>query len=132
MADTVEGGIAKAINKSLEDALYHGNAKPAPKPNPAPPRDATAGERLRKAAKIYDERFALYGPNYLAFGDIMVALFPKYNIPAHEWNRIGLVTQMVTKLTRYGAQFSAKEPHADSLDDLAVYAMLLREVDGQP
>lgn len=87
-------------------------------------------EALRKAAEIYEQRNALYGDNYKRFGPVMKLLFPdgltiKYD---DDWNRIGILVQMVSKLTRYAQNFKAGG-HEDSLDDLAVYTMMLRELD---
>lgn len=98
-------------------------------------------EQLRKAADIYEQRNALYGDNYKWFGNVMAALFPngaparmagvdgsKGETMAEYYNRVGVLVQIVSKLTRYCAQFE-RGGHADSLDDMAVYAMMLRELD---
>jgi len=97
-------------------------------------------EALRKAAEIYEQRNALYGDNYKRFGTIMHALFPegiaqragvngsKAETKQEYWNRIGILVQVVSKLTRYCENFE-KGGHADSLDDMAVYTMMLRELD---
>lgn len=89
---------------------------------------------LRDAAKIYEERNALYGDVYKRFGSVMLALFPEgvYRTPvgdveAHV-NRYGLLVQIVGKLMRYCSNFE-KGGHDDSLDDLAVYAIMLKELD---
>lgn len=93
-------------------------------------------EALRKAAAIYEERNALYGDNYKHFGKVWTALFPDgtyYNGTEDEVttaNRLGILVQIVSKLTRYCAQFD-NGGHADSLDDLAVYAMMLQELDAE-
>lgn len=91
---------------------------------------------LCDAANIYEERNKLYGDNYKRFGQVMMHLFPSgvslRTIEDH--NRFGVFVQMVSKLTRYAEQF-AKGGHSDSLDDLSVYSMMLRELDdeeGQP
>lgn len=90
--------------------------------------------RLRKAADIYAERNAIYGDNYKHFGKVVEALFPNgvNSVPgadkAEQYNRLGVLIQIISKLTRYCAQFE-KGGHADSLDDLAVYACMLQELD---
>lgn len=91
---------------------------------------ATVPEMLRNAAKIYEERNKLYGDNYKRFGWIMNTLFPDGINLSHpeDFNRFGIFVQMVSKLTRYAQNFE-KGGHSDSLDDLAVYAMMLRELD---
>lgn len=94
-------------------------------------------EALRKAAAIYEERNKLYGDNYKNFGKVMLALFPEgiYHgssnpQPFDEINRYGVLIQIVSKLTRYCENFG-KGGHDDSLDDLAVYAMMLKELDNE-
>lgn len=88
------------------------------------------GDRLRKAAGIYDERNALYGDNYKRFGKIMTQIFPDGLVikTADDWNRVGIWVQKMAKVTRYAAQFT-KGGHEDSLDDDAVYTMMLQELD---
>jgi hypothetical protein len=90
----------------------------------------TVPDRLAALADIYEDRNALYGDNYKRFGDIMVGLFPKGLTidSAPGWNRIALLIHMVTKVTRY-AENHNDGGHADSLDDIAVYSQMLREID---
>lgn len=85
---------------------------------------------LRDAAGIYEQRNALYGDNYKRFGHIMAALFPQgMNLESpDDWNRAGIFVQMVSKITRYANCWD--HGHNDSLDDLSVYTMMLRELDG--
>ena len=45
-----------------------------------------------------------------------------------EFNRLHLIVMMMSKLSRYAAT-TLKGGHVDSLNDLAVYAMLARECD---
>jgi len=89
-------------------------------------------ELLHGAADLYEQRNALYGDNYKRFGGIMMQLFPNgitlRSIESH--NRFHMFTQIVAKVTRYAAQFSAGG-HEDSLDDIAVYAMMLKELDAE-
>lgn len=91
-------------------------------------------EHLRKAAETYEQRNALYGDNYKEFGDVLLALLGNDLLPppgvdlAHHYCRLGVLVQIVGKLSRYCANFN-RGGHADSLDDLAVYAMMLRELD---
>lgn len=89
---------------------------------------------LREAADLYESRNAIYGDNYKEFGKVMVALFPKgleggYQEERIEYmNRLGVLIQIVSKLSRYCANFD-RGGHADSLRDLAVYAIMLEELD---
>ena len=92
----------------------------------------TVPEMLRDAAKIYEERNKMYGDNYKQFGRIMNAMFPR-GILLHtpdEHNRFGIFVQMLSKMTRYSENFK-KGGHKDSLDDLAVYTMMLQELDAE-
>ena len=90
----------------------------------------TVPELLREAAKIYEERNKIYGDNYKRFGNVMDDVFGRSvqlrNFDDH--NRFGILVQMVSKLTRYAENFD-RGGHADSLDDLVVYTMMLRELD---
>lgn len=91
-------------------------------------------EALRAAAGIYEERNKLYGDNYKRFGLVVAALFPdgisiaSAEDPVKAGNRLGVLIQILSKLTRYCENFN-RGGHADSLEDLAVYAMMLRELD---
>lgn len=91
-------------------------------------------EALRQAAVIYEQRYALYGDNYKRFGKLLAALFPdgisiaSAEDPVKAGNRLGVLIQILSKITRYCENFN-RGGHADSLDDLAVYAMMLRELD---
>lgn len=87
-------------------------------------------EMLRDAAGIYEERNKLYGDNYKRFGGIMLLLFPdglELKTP-DDFNRYGVFVQIVSKVSRYAEQFT-KGGHPDSLDDNAVYSMMLQELD---
>lgn len=91
-------------------------------------------EALHQAAAIYEQRNALYGDNYKRFGKLLAALFPdgisiaSAEDPVKAGNRLGVLIQILSKITRYCENFE-RGGHADSLDDLAVYAMMLRELD---
>ena len=89
-------------------------------------------EMLRDAAGIYEQRSQLYGDNYKRFGHVMEALFGDVMLHVRPdpgyWNRIGLLVQIVSKLTRYVENFN-RGGHKDSLDDTAVYTMMLQEID---
>lgn len=94
------------------------------------PKVGTPPAFLRDAATIYEQRNKLYGDNYKHFGPSLSALFPNgltVKSP-HDFNRLGLLVQVFSKLTRYAQNFE-RGGHEDSLDDLAVYAMMLKEID---
>jgi len=94
----------------------------------------TVPEMLRDAASIYEERNKLYGNNYKKFGWVMNSMFEGIFFQAEptpdDWNRIGVIVQMVGKITRYVENFN-RGGHKDSLDDLAVYTMMLQELDNE-
>lgn len=89
-----------------------------------------APESLRSAAAIYEERNKLYGDNYKKFGGWAHPLLDG-NIDIKspsDLNRFGILIQMLSKLSRYVENFNSGG-HDDSLDDLAVYTMMLKELD---
>lgn len=91
----------------------------------------TVPEDLREKAALYEERNKQYGGNYKYFGVIMRALFqdgPVVLKTVEDHNRFGIFVQVLAKATRYAAQFS-DGGHDDSLDDIAVYSMMLKELD---
>ena len=90
---------------------------------------ATAIENLEKALETYRERNKLYGDNYKHFGEVMCALFPKglRLYTTHDWNRFGVLIQIISKLTRY-TQIPLVG-HQDSIHDMIVYSAMLEELD---
>lgn len=88
-------------------------------------------ELLQEAVDIFKARREVYGDNYMKHGYVMTAFFPD-SIPivnsAKDHSRFGLLTQIISKLTRYCENFS-KGGHDDSLADLSVYAAILRSLD---
>lgn len=89
-------------------------------------------DALHAAAEIYEQRQAIYGDNYKRFGHVMAILFPDGLTlkTGNDFNRFGVLTQVVSKITRYAAQFN-NGGHPDSLDDASVYAMMLQELDSE-
>jgi len=111
---------------------HRGTQAPFPPVQPALHRNGgakpDAGERLRVLAKMRDERRALYGDNYIKAGYAMAFMLGKIELRTpRDYIRFGLLVQEYSKLSRYSVQW--KDGHQDSLDDLAVYAQLLAEVD---
>jgi hypothetical protein len=92
-------------------------------------------ELLQESVETFKQRAEVYGDNYKVYGQVMSVLL-KNGIAAcdtpeeHEkmHNRLGLLTQIVSKLTRYCENFD-KGGHDDSLNDLSVYAAMLRSLD---
>jgi len=100
---------------------------------PAGMPPSTPPSILREAANTFAKRNELYGDNYKRFGSIMEALFPAglpTEMGASDWNRLGLIVQCVSKLTRYTENFNCGG-HSDSAHDLCVYAAMLQELTPQ-
>ena len=88
-------------------------------------------DELEKKARLYAERNKTYGSNYLRFGAIMKALIGETALVVsseHDYNRLGVFVHIVTKLSRYAENWH-RGGHDDSLDDISVYAMMLKELD---
>lgn len=89
----------------------------------------TVPDMLRNAAKIYDERNKMYGDNYKRFGPALNGLMNGAVLRTpDDFNRFGLLVQIFSKVSRYCNMFD-KGGHDDSLDDIAVYVMMLKEID---
>jgi hypothetical protein len=76
------------------------------------------GEILRNAADIFDRQSELYGDNWLDFGPMMAAIFPKGLTieTADEWRRLGLLIQIANKFTRTCQTFKAGGHHDSNID----------------
>jgi len=84
---------------------------------------------LEEKAALYAQRNAIYKDNYKRFGHMVHAIMPEIHLTSgDDCNRFGILVMLFSKLSRYAAQF-ADGGHADSLDDLSVYAMMLKELD---
>lgn len=86
---------------------------------------------LQQSVETFKQRAEVYGDNYKRFGKIMALLIPAgTEIVANPeaLNRLGLLVQIVSKLTRYCENFN-KGGHDDSLNDISVYAAMLRSLD---
>lgn len=95
-------------------------------------KNDTVPEMLRGAAKTYEERNKVYGDSYKSYGTVVQSLFPEgLELDSDDLhNRFGVLTMMISKLTRYCQNFE-KGGHADSLHDLSVYATMLNELDAE-
>jgi hypothetical protein len=89
----------------------------------------TVPEFLADAAELYKKRNAVYKDNYKRVGPMYVQLFPEGITlkTADDFNKFAIFMQMVNKFTRCASNF--QHGHQDSVDDLAVYAMMLKELD---
>lgn len=92
----------------------------------------TVPERLRDLAKIYEDRNKQYKDNYKHFGKVMIGMFPNglHLTTPEEFNRFCIFVQCMSKFTRYANMFK-EGGHPDSLDDNAVYSMMLAEYDAE-
>jgi len=90
----------------------------------------TVSKRLQELAKIHADRQKVYGDNYNHIGTVMMGMFPNglELKSAEDFNRLHLFYHLVGKLSRYARQMPGGG-HDDSLDDTAVYAMILRQFD---
>lgn len=94
-------------------------------------RTPFVSQQLIAKARLFEERHAVYGDNYHRFGPIMALLIGQQKLDplnAQQMSRLGIFVQIVSKITRYAENFDSGG-HADSLDDIAVYAMMLQELD---
>jgi len=86
-------------------------------------------KQLREKADLFNSRSEVYGDLYKEFGGIMKPLVGEVNLKSElDFCRIGVLVQIVSKLARYCKNYS-RCGHNDSLDDLAVYAMMMKELD---
>lgn len=91
--------------------------------------DKKVPELLKAAAATYEQRNKIYGDSYKEHGKIMSALFPELTLSGvDDFNRFGVLNMMVSKLTRYAANFN-EGGHEDSIHDLVVYSAMLLELD---
>jgi hypothetical protein len=89
----------------------------------------TPDQMLHRLADLFHAKAREYGDSYKRHGPVMAALFPGGITlkNADDFGRFAIFDLMVVKLVRYTTDFNAR--HADSLDDLAVYTAMLREMD---
>ena len=90
----------------------------------------TVPESLTELGRLYQERGAVYGDDYKRHGAVMAALFPQgvFLQTPKDFNRFALFVHIMTKVGRYSKTF-VQGGHPDSLNDLAVYATMLNEID---
>lgn len=84
---------------------------------------------LREAAGTYEQRNPLYGDAYKHYGEAMMGFFPQgltINEPG-DWNRLGLFSMMVSKMSRIANNLTTGG-HYDSSLDLSVYAAMSAEL----
>ena len=90
----------------------------------------TSYDILTRLAELNKRKNDEYGCAYLRHGEAMMELFPRglYLNTASDFARFAVFDIMLGKMLRYAHNFY--EGHPDSLDDIAVYAAILQEMDG--
>jgi hypothetical protein len=94
---------------------------------------STVPKRLERLAALFAERNKVYGTDYLHVGEVLCGLFPnglELRTPV-QFRKFYMFVYMLGKLNRYAQCLSRGEGHADSMSDLAVYAMMVQELDGE-
>ena len=86
--------------------------------------------QLNGKAELYRQRNALYGDTYKLQGEVMAVLFKKDQRlrTVSDHNRFAIFQTMISKVCRYASNFD-DGGHEDSLDDISVYSMMLKELD---
>lgn len=90
----------------------------------------SVADSIEHLAELHSERERQYGADYLRAGTSLMGMFPDgLNLvsPA-DFTRFGLLNRIHDKLLRYAANFN-QGGHADTLDDISVYAQLLKHAD---
>jgi len=92
--------------------------------------DERVESNLNRVTELHRARRRSYGTDYKRTGPALAAMFPGgvYLETAKEFSRFNLLLQIHGKLNRYATRFK-QGGHADSLDDISVYAQILRRVD---
>ena len=88
-------------------------------------------DNLNAITKLYKQRNELYRDNYKIAGIIFQQLF-KNGVEINtveDYNRFAVLMQIINKLIRYS--FNWDTGHPDSLNDMAVYSMILKELDDE-
>jgi len=93
--------------------------------------ESFVSQELKLKAQLFSDRHKIYGDNYKRFGEILSLLLQGQFLDITNFkhmSRLGIFVQIVGKMTRYGENFE-RGGHDDSLDDISIYAMMLKELD---
>lgn len=92
-------------------------------------KSISVAKDLEGKAKLYAAKNAEYGDTYKAVGHVLEQIFPEgiELCSPEDQNRYAIFITMVSKMCRYANNWN--KGHADSLDDISVYAMMLKELD---
>jgi hypothetical protein len=93
-------------------------------------RRRTVVESLEYLTKLFKDRHATYGnAGFRTFGQQAFSMIGPIELKTPEdFGRLAILFQVIAKTARYSNNF-ARGGHPDSLDDAAVYAMMLQELD---
>jgi hypothetical protein len=93
-------------------------------------RQHDVASSLAYLRELFLQRNALYkDAGFKTFGEqAFLFLGPIELKTAEDFGRLALLFQVIAKTARYSANF-ATGGHSDSLDDAAVYAMMLQQID---
>lgn len=88
---------------------------------------------LSQASKILSQRNKAYKNNYISYGKVMEALFPKgvELQSSRDHVRFHMIVLLIVKLTRYANNYE-EGGDADSLLDAINYLAFLKEIDSFP
>lgn len=91
-----------------------------------------ASDILAEAAKTYEARNAIYKDNFRTVGPAMAALFPEGVVlkDEDEHTRWHIFNLIMVKMSRYAMQWY-EGGHQDTVRDIAVYAAMLEQIDGE-
>jgi len=86
-------------------------------------------DHLREMADWFDRKQDQYGPLYKNIGEFMFNILGPMELKtAEDFGRYYIWSQVLNKLLRYSRNFKTGG-HEDSLNDLSIYSMMLRELD---
>jgi hypothetical protein len=86
-------------------------------------------QRLQFLAELFANKEKAYGEQYKEFGQFMMLLLGPIEIKTvADYNKIMTIFNIVTKVGRICKAFKLKIDDEDSPDDLAIYSMILQEL----
>ena len=92
----------------------------------------TVPEMLEEAAELFKHKNTMYGSSYQITGKLLDILFP-FGLTLNnieDYNRFSVFTLMLGKIARYVNTWEGGNDE-DTLTDLAVYAVMLQELDNE-
>ena len=91
----------------------------------------SVSRRLANLASLFKQRHNVYGRDYEQVGEVLHGFFPNGLTldTSEKFRRFYMFTFLLSKLNRYSQCLARGEGHSDSLKDLAVYAMMLNQLD---